>query len=67
MTFATSDPVDWLCDAADEKIGDLSDNVNELRAGLTALCDGNDRRKAKASCTTVFPRCSRCTTALQSE
>ena len=42
MTFATSDPIDWLCDAADEKIGDLSDNVNELRAGLTALCNGND-------------------------
>ena len=42
MTFATSDPIDWLCDAADEKIGDLSNNVNELRAGLTALCDGND-------------------------
>ncbi len=42
MTFATSDPIDWLCDAADEKIGDLSDNVNELRAGLTALCDGNN-------------------------
>ena len=42
MTFATSDPIDWLCDAADEKIGDLSDNVNELRAGLTALCDGSD-------------------------
>ena len=40
MTFATSEPLDWLCDTADEKIGDLSDNVNELKAGLTALCDG---------------------------
>ena len=40
MTFATSEPLDWLCDTADEKIGNLSDNVNELKAGLTALCDG---------------------------
>ena len=40
MTFATSEPIDWLCDAADEKVGDLSDNLNELKTGLTALCDG---------------------------
>ena len=40
MTFATSEPLSWFCDEADEKIDDLSDNVNELKAGLTALCDG---------------------------
>lgn len=40
MTLATSDPLDWLCDTADEKVGDLSDSLNELKAGLTALCDG---------------------------
>ena len=40
MTFATSEPIDWLCDAADEKVGDLSDNLNELKTGLSALCDG---------------------------
>ena len=40
MTFATSEPIDWLCDAADEKVGGLSDNLAELKAGLTALCDG---------------------------
>ena len=40
MTLATSDPIDWLCSAADERIGDLNDNVNELKTGLTALCDG---------------------------
>ena len=40
MTFATSEPLSWLCDEADDKIGDLNDAVNELKAGLTALCDG---------------------------
>ncbi len=40
MTFATSEPLSWFCDEADEKIDDLSDNVNELKAGLAALCDG---------------------------
>ena len=40
MTFATSEPIDWLCDAANEKVGDLSDNLNELKTGLSALCDG---------------------------
>ena len=40
MTFATSEPIDWLCNAADEKVGDLSDNLDELKAGLTAFCDG---------------------------
>lgn len=40
LTFATSEPIDWLSDKADEKIGDLSDNVNELKTGLAALCNG---------------------------
>ena len=40
MTFATSEPLKWFCDETDEKIGSLSNTVDELKIGLTALCDG---------------------------
>ena len=40
MTFATSEPLKWFCDEANEKIGSLNNTVDELKIGLTALCDG---------------------------